>query len=381
MHGISTVEAEAQNCPRSSSNEVIRLHEPKEPSGTTNTADQCRHSTQPLDPPSVSRFIGDLNPEALVAEHDPGSGSRDRHDVGVWVGESGRRSNNNNKNNSKNQHDPQSESAEASSLEREAVKDAKDQPPPSIVMSEGVQESLVNIYFDRVNQLLPVVHEATFRNNGPRTSQHVIHAMCMVASQDASAENHLRFLESHSILGPRVFGSKIYAWLVQCIQDRRIRDKLSLIQTQVLMSLYSEGPDGAEEASMNLAQAIHHAQTFGLHLGRSSSGTTADGGSQKIRLFWAMWCLSKLNAALNGRPQLISDGDIGLKLDEVYEHCEPATRILLSISRLLSRVIEIYQPTAALDIMGIEEGFVSFESILDECHAWDIEPKIMSKCA
>lgn len=154
----------------------------------------------------------------------------------------------------------------------------------------------------------------------------------------------------------------------------RERDKINLIQVLALMSLYSEGPDGTVDASMHLAQAIHHGQTIGLHLGRSSG----HGGSQ-TRLFWCLWILSNFNAGLNGRPRLILDLDIGLKLDEAYELCGPATRILLAISQLLTKIIGLYQPTATLEIEGIEEDYESFENILDRCGAWDLEPNVISE--
>ncbi|KAI4727761.1 hypothetical protein E4T49_04425 [Aureobasidium sp. EXF-10728] len=139
------------------------------------------------------------------------------------------------------------------------------------------------------------------------------------------------------------------------------------------MSLYSEGPEGTVDASMHLSQAIHHGQTIGLHLGRSSG----HGGSQ-TRLFWSLWVLSNFNAGLNGRPRQILDLDIGLKLDEAYEISAPGTRILLAISQLLTRIIGLYQPTAALDIVGIEEDYESFENILDRCGAWDLEPNVLT---
>ncbi|KAH0078269.1 hypothetical protein KCU96_g13429, partial [Aureobasidium melanogenum] len=69
---------------------------------------------------------------------------------------------------------------------------------------------------------------------------------------------------------------------------------------------------------------------------------------------------------------------MGLKLDEAYEISAPGTRILLAISQLLTRIIGLYQPTAALDIMGIEEDYESFENILDRCGAWDLEPNVIT---
>lgn len=234
------------------------------------------------------------------------------------------------------------------------------------------RSALADIYFMRVNALLPIIDDDS--RSQDELSIPVLQAMCLVASQDCNAEDYLRLPYSPTPLGARAFASQLYSNLKQSIRDRPERDKISLIKTLALMSLYSEGPDGAEEASMHLAQAIHHAQTIGLHLGRSSGH-----GRSQARLFWSLWCLSKLNAALNGRPQLISDRDIGLKIEDAYELCGPATKVLLDVSQLLSRVIEIYQPTAPPDVFGIEEDFESFENILDRCQAWDVEPTTMGE--
>ncbi|CAD0086988.1 unnamed protein product, partial [Aureobasidium mustum] len=333
---------------------------------TISSDEQRQHHARPYEHPSNSRFIGDLNPEAsLVAEHDPGSGNRDRHDVGIWVGR--------HTYDVRHEHDHrQRESVDAHSPEREGLVGGEDQGPPSALMNTQDRDSLIDIYFARLNPLLPIVDEATFRNT-ERKSQLVMYAMCLVASRDQNARRYLRFLESPEPLTPRKFASRVYASLRWGVQLERERDKINLIQILALMSLYSEGPDGTVDASMHLSQAIHHGQTIGLHLGRSSGH-----GGSRTRLFWALWILSSFNAGLNGRPRQILDLDIGLKLEEAYEISAPGTRILLAISQLLTKIIGLYQPTAALDIMGIEEDYESFENILDRCGAWDLEPNVIT---
>jgi hypothetical protein len=304
-----------------------------------------------------------------VAEHDLGSGNRDRHSVGIWVGEPRRHTYD-----VRHDHDHRkTESADTNSPDRNGLIGSEERAPPSALMNTQDRDCLIDIYFGRLNPLLPIVDEATFRNS-ERKSQLVIYAMCLVASRDNKARRYLRFLESSEPLAPRIFASRVYACLRWGIQMERERDKINLIQILALLALYSEGPEGTVDASMHLSQAIHHGQTIGLHLGRSSG----HGGSQ-TRLFWSLWVLSNFNAALNGRPRQILDLDIGLKLEEAYEISAPGTRILLAISQLLTRIIGLYQPTAALDIMGIEEDYESFENILDRCGAWDLDPNVISK--
>lgn len=320
---------------------------------------------QPQDPPSVSRFIGDLNPEAsLVAEQDPGSGSRDRHDVGIWVGQPSRQ-------HDQHPHRLDGQRDQPGDLSSSGTESRAKRVWEPVLPPKNSQDALADIYFSKVNVLLPILDADTFqreRNPSPALMQ----AICLIASKCPDAQRHCIDSNGGALPLPS-FASSLYHSLKHGAHRRDERNKITLIQTLALMSLHSEGLDGAEEASINLAKAMHHAQTVGLHLGRSNGHSDS-----QTRLFWALWCLSKLNAALNGRPQLMSDRDIGLKLEEAYGICDPPFQVMLDISQLLSRVIENYQPTSTTDISGVEADFVRFESIMDRRHAWDLGPMTIS---
>jgi hypothetical protein len=128
------------------------------------------------------------------------------------------------------------------------------------------------------------------------------------------------------------------------------------------MSLHCEGYEGAEAASLHLCQAIHSAQTAGLHLDRPDCKAQDSFSS----LFWCLWTLDKLQASIGGRPILLADRDIGAAKPDVRSS-EPrsAFEAWFSISDLLSTVISFYRPLAD-DNAGWEENFPSFQDIVGE---------------
>lgn len=139
-------------------------------------------------------------------------------------------------------------------------------------------------------------------------------------------------------------------------------DRLTRIRVLALMSLHCEGYEGAEAASLHLCQAIHQAQTVGLHLQRPG-WTAAD---PLTKLFWCLWTLDKLHASLGGRPILLADCDIGIgKPDLNARQTRGAFEVWLAISDLLATVISFYRPSAETTC-GWEEGFPAFEDIVGE---------------
>lgn len=330
--------------------------------------------------PSLSkatRFVGDLNPEASLLEHE-NAPSRDRNSIGTWldieregnpVDEDGR---------------SQSETmravhhhraaSEGMSLEPDLANDRTLSEHRLLLPDRASQSALLNIFLCRIHPLLPVIDEIPFRqdfSNGNASSV-ILQAICLLAGKDSNARPHLQLPGTTNALDSRKFASRLYQDLKRSLKSRRQHDRVHLIQALALVSLHSEGSDGAEEASMHLAQAIHHAQTIGLHLGRSH-------GQQSFRdkLFWSLRCLDVLNAATNGRPQMINHCDVGLQIEDVLESCSPSFRVMLALTRLLARVIMLYQPTSDPEAIGIETDFPEYETIVDQCAGWEIGPQTL----
>lgn len=146
-----------------------------------------------------------------------------------------------------------------------------------------------------------------------------------------------------------------------------------------LMSLHTEGPDGGERSSWNLMRAIHLAQTVGLHLGRGRRESSQDSkGKGLVLLFWALWSLDRINAAVNGRPVMMHERDIGLRAEDSWEVFGAPFRLWIRLAQGLDRVIGLYRPAAAsVGGGGSENGFPGFEDLVEQCGGWDIEQNIL----
>lgn len=242
----------------------------------------------------------------------------------------------------------------------------------------SVQEVLVDIYFSRINTLLPLVDEEAFRAQFSMEilPPQLIQAICLVATKE-SGENlgALRLGEGTDLLGIENFKNTLYNLLVQCISRKESRRTVTQIQVHALLSLHTSGPDSTEDASLHLMQAIHHAQTLGLHL---INKTNEHQDKAHILLFWSLWSLDRWNAAINGRPVLIGNSDMQPNMNEAFQCGRAPFRIWLRLAETLDQVIGFYRPTSKLSLFH-ESTFTGFEQIVEEAQGYLIPKSTLSK--
>lgn len=300
---------------------------------------------------SHSRFVGDLNPEASLVVESQTPWHRDRHDVGSWL--------------QHGQHtvSPTTERANSQKTFRQRQKSghkkyANDTYCGALPPADQLAV-LVDIFFDSVHPLIPAVNEKDFDID--QAPPMLLQAMCITAAKDPGARAHLRLQSSGPSLTPSQFAAGLYEDVILVVGPHFRHDRLLLIQTLVLLSLHPEGSDGAEACSTFLVQAVHHAQTIGLHLDHGRQDSSAQ---YLKRLFWCIWSLDKFNTAMNGRPRMIHDHDVGLKMEECVGDFAPPFRVWVTLAALLDRVIDFYGPHVGPDVAGWEDGFPSFSRIL-----------------
>jgi len=310
---------------------------------------------------SQKRFFSDLNPEATFLNREGSTSGENRRplndDIGVWVDK---------------------REWEALVRQRNNVSTGRDY---TFTISQGMHPDqrphsavlgpLIDVYFKKFHTILPLLDEAEFREQHSigDVPEALIHAMCLVAAKDSGAEPHLRYGSAPSTLPPREFCSRLYASVRGCLRASCQYDKITLIQILALASLHNEGVDGAEEASMLLSQAMHHAQTMGIHLGQHSS-TPHGPDSLTKRLFWCLYALDRLTSVMFGRPVLMSDIDIAIETFAPGESGFPAFEAWLKITEILNKILGFYRPHKSVDITGWEEPYPGLEEILDEVGAW-----------
>ena len=334
--------------------------------GLTDRAASLPGAQEQTTPPSATsrrKFVSDLNPESTLLNRPvPATNYRQKQpngDIGVWVDRKEWDTLVKQKNDAANNvtHDP----AVNQSL-------GYNQRPRSDALGP-----LINIYFNKIHPILPLLDETEFRTNHAEGTipEPLAHAMCLVAAKDAEAVPHLKLSDSLATVPPRQFCSVLHATIASALRMPVRCEKTTLIRILALTSLHTEGPEGAEEASIWLSQAIHYGQTLGIHLGQQAS-TPAGSDMVMKRLFWCLWALDRTNAATNGRPIIMSDVDIAIEPFGPGESGFPGFEAWLKIAHLLNKIIDFYRPTTDLNVCGWEGDYPTLEEIIDEVQGWEL---------
>ncbi|KAJ5121206.1 Uracil-DNA glycosylase [Penicillium bovifimosum] len=327
--------------------------------------------------PAAGRFVGDLNPESLIRERlDEPTGNPQRGRIGLWINSPAAH-------NAKPRSGWRAQAVGKDSTTNIPSQTARDSQTVALLLHQrfaaGIQACeqlplamrlpLSAIYFSKVNHIVPIV-DREFLDAQAEDSASVFleKAICLTAAKTPMASPYLRLVPDGPVLPSRQFCSEIYEQLVVAMDTELEPDRLTRIRVLALMSLHCEGHEGAEAASLHLCQAIHQAQTVGLHLDRPNQ-TSTDSLSE---LFWCLWTLDKMHACIGGRPVLLADRDIGLAKPKVNAKSRRAFGVWLSVSELLATVISFYRPSAESSA-GWEEGFPSFEDITGEDTLEDLD--------
>ncbi|KAJ4382309.1 hypothetical protein N0V86_002643 [Didymella sp. IMI 355093] len=359
-------------------------HDPRFPRGDVrNHVNVHPHSTMPpphspadsaRSPQTPPNFLGYLNPEAVLREQvhskrDPAQ-SPSIAPIGQWVEERDQRPATTQPRSASvhiNETGPPNTSEVKIS---KALQQYLDAVGVDILPPRRSQDVLLDIYFASVHPLLPLVDKDLFyeqysRGQEPRL---LMQAICIVASKHADAAKVLLLGNETQPLSPREFSQRLYQAVIVGIEAKLEKNRVVLIQVLALISLHCEGPDGAEQASMHLAQAIHHAHTFGLQFGHQWRNQSSESQGNLEDVFWCLWSLDKINACMNGRPLLMHDRDNSLRqLPTDPEKRSSPFGIWLQISEMLDKVIDYYRPgSRSADETGWEDDFLGFEEMVGD---------------
>ena len=320
-------------------------------------------------------FVGYLSPEAVLREqiHERGQVARSQYIiVGQWL--QGR----------EDEKDPgvdtgsralgrpltqTSPQSSQSSAVQQALQTYLDAVGVSIMPPRRHQDVLLSIYLEYVQPLLPILDQRIFQARYAQGMEPrmLMQAVCIVASKHEKARPHLLLSDEPQPLSPREFSQRLYNSIITAIEAKIETNRIVLIQVLALLSLHCEGPDGAEKASMHLAQAIHHAHTFGLQFGRQWKHSRDSSLENLEDLFWCLWSLDKINACINGRPLIMHDRDNGLaRLPTDPERRQSPFGVWLQIAEMLDKVIDFYRPGVDPALTGWEDDFLGFEELVGD---------------
>ncbi len=222
---------------------------------------------------------------------------------------------------------------------------------------------MIQLYLSSIHPLLPIIDAEVIIEHHQRSavSLPLLHAILLVAARHPQAASLLSS-------PPRRFAQETSEKIAALLHAGLEKDKLTLTRIHALLALHSEGPAGNETASLSLATAIHAAHSLGLHLRR---GAQAQGERRKEKqLWWSLWGLDRLQAAMCGRPVLARFVVVGLDFPEDEEE-GVGLAAWCRIAGVLGRIIAMYRPDREVKV-GWEDGFPSFEELVstsleDQC--------------
>ncbi|KAH7088198.1 fungal-specific transcription factor domain-containing protein [Paraphoma chrysanthemicola] len=323
-------------------------------------------------------FLGYLNPEAVLREQvhsERGKGGQSAPSpmhppIGQWIEEADQRSASTTAGSASSRLNETGPHSTQELKVSRALQQYLDAVGVDILPSRKSQDVLLDIYFAYVHPLLPLVDKDLFyeQYEHGREPRLLMQAICIVASKHADAASYLALGDDPNPLTPREFSQRLYNAVIIGIEAKLEKNRVVLIQVLALISLHCEGPEGAEQSSMHLAQAIHHAHTFGLQFGHQWKNQSSESQGNLEDVFWVLWSLDKINACMNGRPLLMHDRDNSLRqLPSDPEKRSSPFGIWLQISEMLDKVIDYYRPGRSAEETGWEgDDFLGFEEMVGD---------------
>ncbi|KAF7874346.1 hypothetical protein EAF04_003018 [Stromatinia cepivora] len=228
-------------------------------------------------------------------------------------------------------------------------------------------EVLTRIYFEKINPVFPIIDENNYRGLPPSSPCRILlkQAICLAASKNFAAAEHLILNEADSPMTCRAFGEKVSGAMRLTIELGIVTDKLILIQALCLLSLFIDNSSSEDLASQFSGKATHYLEGMGLHLEGQQEDASA-------KLLCCVYALDRMNAAFHGRPVLLHERDMRKDLHQCFNQQEPSFRLFLRVILLLDNVIEIYRPPNQSKHGGMDIQFSAFEELVSECGAAQI---------
>lgn len=158
-----------------------------------------------------------------------------------------------------------------------------------------------------------------------------------------------------------------------------LMDRLDHIRVLLIMFFFYQPVHASERdlPSLVFSQAVHYAQSLGIHLLGYRGPDQYTRSKDAEGLFCALWALDRINAAFNGRPCLLHERDTDRDLDGcIAAQEQPAFRLFLRVTMMLDRVIWLYRPCNKVDDT-VE--LPVFESMIMNVGAEKLPPRLHGK--
>ncbi|KAH7018764.1 hypothetical protein EDB80DRAFT_562441 [Ilyonectria destructans] len=320
-------------------------------------------------------FIGDLSPEASFLSNggrEDGNLKGSRHaDVGVWLGQKPENSRRTEIENA----DTVGQSPGASAIQRFGLAGIQALSPylrkecMSVLPPEYEFGFISDLYYTNIDPIFPIIHGEVLEKHNTMEAVALKQCICLMAALDPKVKTYLRLPHVEGLLSQIDFRACIAAAVKQSLDLGFIQDKMVVLQVCALMAFYVDKPRCSDVSTYYAAQAVHHAQTLGLHVGWPEDSTKCE---KSRRIFWCVWTLDRFNAAANGRPVLIHSQDMDMGIMESVPTQVAPFRLFIRIAQFLDGVISKYRPHAATGLQPPNNEHQTFENIVEETESMDI---------
>ena len=255
----------------------------------------------------ISRYIGDLNPESIflaATSPDATRGASLDDSIGVWL--TSTLSRRGSQSTPSMLQSPSSLFYASGSVVQKVLLPILEQESLATIPASATLETLSKIYFERVHPIFPVIDLTTYENLSLKDPARILlqQGICLAASKNFAARQHLVLTESESPLSCRTFGERLSGAMRLIIEIGLVKDKIVLIQALALMSQFIDNPVGDDMSPQLCGRAVHHVQTLGLHLKRQQEDEM---GSYNTTLLCCIYSIDRMNAAFHGRPTLMHE--------------------------------------------------------------------------
>ncbi|KAJ7451834.1 fungal-specific transcription factor domain-containing protein [Mycena galericulata] len=207
-------------------------------------------------------------------------------------------------------------------------------PPPPVYRfpSQDLLDSLVSLYFQRINIVLCLLHRPTFESSiasGRHLRDHsfgaVVLAVCALASR-YSDDPRVILKGTDSKLSA---GWEYFRQLQYFRTNFRLTSTLHDLQLVFLSIIYLQGTSSPEPCWVLVAIGIRNMQEIGLHMRRGEENSVEN--ELYKRAFWLLICTDAFISAFLGRPRVTTDDDYDVDYpvecdDEYWENPDPQKR-------------------------------------------------------
>ncbi|KAF7306003.1 hypothetical protein HMN09_00754800 [Mycena chlorophos] len=188
----------------------------------------------------------------------------------------------------------------------------------------ALMQTLIDLYFQKVNPFYPVLHQPTFRTDVASELHLRDHrfaaTLLMVCSLGARHSEDPRVLLDDST-SRHAAGWKWYSQVRVLPKHLIYKPDICELQTYALSGVYLQGISSTAVGWNLIGFGLRRAQDVGAHRKRKDAGPSSDNEKWK-RVFWALLCQEYEIGTLTGRPVAIHeqdfDQDYPIECDDEY---------------------------------------------------------------